>query len=124
MNSLSTRDLKGSFSSYGHHDYYYEPSYSSCCPLTVDSKTFVALIGFIGLATYLLLTVIDMSMLGGRRKRSLSKVILTGTKIHTEYQFFAKNHFHDFMNFRAKNHTLIFCCCYHFFYQNYFFAQK
>ena len=79
MNSLPS-DLKASFSGYGYDDgYYYEPSYHSCCPSTVDSKTFVAFAGFIALATYLLLTVIDMSNLGRRRrKRSLTVEIVEG----------------------------------------------
>ena len=79
MNSLPS-DLKASFSGYGYDDgYYYEPSYHSCCPSTVDSKTFVAFAGFIALATYLLLTVIDMSNLGRRRrKRSLTVEIIEG----------------------------------------------
>ena len=73
MNTFKS-DLLGSFSGYGygyddHYDYY--PSYHKCCPLTVDWKTFAALSGFIGLATYLLLTVVEMSMLGRRKKRSL-----------------------------------------------------
>ena len=73
MNSLSS-DLKASFSGYGYDDVYYD-YHPSCCSLTVDTKTFVALTGFIALATYLLLTVIDMSNLGKRRKRRNVEII-------------------------------------------------
>ena len=53
---------------------YYE---AECCPLVVDPLIVLALIGFIALATYLLQTVIDMSMLGKRRrKRSFSEDLL------------------------------------------------
>ena len=47
-----------------------------CCPLVVDPYIVLALFTFIGAATYLLQTVIEMSMLGRRRKRSLSDYLI------------------------------------------------
>ena len=40
-----------------------------CCPLVVDPKTFLVLLGFIGLAVYFLQIEITMSMLMMARKR-------------------------------------------------------
>ena len=69
---LSRIDSYGSYSGSG---------YSSCCPQVVDPKTFLALISFMAAAVYLLQTVIDMSALGGRRKkRSVLNVFLQGKK--------------------------------------------
>ena len=58
-------------SGYGSHSSGYG---SDCCPPVVDPLTWLALLGFIAAATYLLNEVIAMSMLmmpGKRRKRSL-----------------------------------------------------
>ena len=59
-------------SGYGHSDYgHYETVH--CCPLTIDPYTWAALLSFIALGTYLLNQTIQMSMLGGRRKRDLKR---------------------------------------------------
>ena len=68
------------------NDYdYYE---MECCPLVVDPLIVLALISFIALATYLLQTVIDMSMLGKRKKRSFSgdliDICVEGKKVNKQ----------------------------------------
>ena len=40
-----------------------------CCPLVVDSLTFISLLAFIGLATYFFNEFIAMSMLAKKKKR-------------------------------------------------------
>ena len=44
---------------------------SDCCPAVVDSLTFIALLGFIGAATYFLQFTITMNLMRKRRKRSI-----------------------------------------------------
>lgn len=57
----------------GHHGGHGGHSfYDDCCPLVIDAKTFVALISFIGLATYFLQQRIGQAnlVMPGRKKRS------------------------------------------------------
>ena len=69
----------GHHSGYGHHESYGHESHGyghyDCCPLVVDPLTYLAILGFLAAATYLLETVVQMSMLGRRRKRSLDQTI-------------------------------------------------
>lgn len=48
---------------------------SDCCPLVVDTLTYISLIAFIGLATYFLNEFIAMSMLAKRRRKRRNVVI-------------------------------------------------
>ena len=67
----------------GHGDYgHYEVIH--CCPLTIDPITWISLLSFIALGTYLLRETVDMSMLGRRKKRSLSEIFIEG-KVKTKY---------------------------------------
>ena len=85
---LSRIDSYGSYSGSG---------YSSCCPQVVDPKTFLALISFMAAAVYLLQTVIDMSALGGRRKkRSVLNVFLQGKKKCRNVVIFCANFYDQF----------------------------
>ena len=75
--SMSRSDPYGSYSGYGgsggggHSSYgSHSSGYGSdCCPPVVDPLTWLALLGFIAAATYLLNEVIAMSMLMMARKR-------------------------------------------------------
>ena len=57
---------------YGSHSSGYG---SDCCPLVVDPLTWLALLSFIGAATYLLNEVIAMSMLMMMRRRKRSRIM-------------------------------------------------
>ena len=78
-------------SGYGHSDYgHYETVY--CCPLTIDPYTWAALLSFIALGTYLLNQTIQMSMLGGRRKRDLKRFgLMPMIKAGMNYLDYCKN---------------------------------
>ena len=65
-------------SSYGGHDDYGHHETIYCCPLTIDFYTWASLLGFIALGTYLLEQTVQMSMLGRRKKRSLSDIWIEG----------------------------------------------
>ena len=68
---------------------------SDCCPAVVDSLTFIALLGFIGAATYFLQFTITMNLMRKRRKRSIRSrrpgqsldFINLGTKISCFFAF-------------------------------------
>ena len=77
-------DLLGAPSGYGHSSYggyssghsnhgSYSSGYEECCPLVVDPLTFAALLSFLAAATYLLQTVIAMTIMMARRRRSYNE---------------------------------------------------
>ena len=55
----------------------YNGGYQSCCPGVVDPLTYLALIAFIGIATYFFQELIAMSSLA-RKKRSIEDLYLEG----------------------------------------------
>ena len=70
-------------SGYGYDDDHYYPSYSyyeECCPPVVDNLTYIALLSFLALATWLLHQQIQMSnlMMARRKKRQLSQFLFEG----------------------------------------------
>ena len=74
-----------SYSGYGYYEepaYYphYSSYYEECCHPVVANLTYIALLSFLALATWLLNQLIEMSMLMmvRRRKRQLSEIILEG----------------------------------------------
>ena len=80
--------------SYGHGSYGGHGSYD-CCPLVVDPLTWIALLAFLAAGTYFLEVAVQMSMLGRRRKRSLSDYLLEGKHCQqtAEHQLFLNSNY-------------------------------
>lgn len=72
-NKITTYGDNSRIDAYGAHSGYG----GNCCDLVVDPLTFIALVGFIALATYFLQQFIEMSMLEmmrrKKRKRSINE---------------------------------------------------
>ena len=74
-NQPSSSGTVGSYSGSGGSD---------CCPLVVDTLTYISLIAFIGLATYFLNEFIAMSMLAKKRKRRKKRNVVIDSQLFHE----------------------------------------